>query len=127
MAGVVNPPSGKSITNYTNAAMNVQIRGSAPASMTGGVLTSIDEATESAAMTMSVTSNPGGPLQTATTTSVTSTSVRTGVQATPASSTGSGSNPTSTPKNDARRGSDMSVVLGLGVVAGGLAVLMGQT
>ena len=146
MAGVVNPPSGQSITDYTNAAMSVK-RASAPASVTGGVLTSINEATESTMM-MTVTTGSGGPLETATT-STTSSTVRGGVQATPttgsggpletattstsstarggeqATPTSSGSTPAATTKSDGRRSSDMSVVLGLGVVAGGLAMLMG--
>ena len=118
MAGVVNPPSGQSITDYTNAAMSVK-RASAPASVTGGVLTSINEATESTMM-MTVTTGSGGPLETATTS--TSSTARGGEQATP---TSSGSTPAATTKSDGRRSNDMSVVLGLGVVAGGLAMLMG--
>jgi hypothetical protein len=118
MAGVVNPPSGQSITDYTNAAMSVK-RASAPASVTGGVLTSINEGTESTMM-MTVTTGSGGPLETATTS--TSSTARGGEQATP---TSSGSTPAATTKSDGRRSNDMSVVLGLGVVAGGLAMLMG--
>jgi hypothetical protein len=111
MVGVVNPPSGKSVADYMNAAASVT-QASSPASLTGGTTTSINEATET------ITSNIGSPSQTATTTSG-STSVRSGVQASPTASTSTG------PKSDARRISDMSIVLGLGVVAGGLAVLMG--
>ncbi|KAN0120264.1 Cupredoxin [Hyaloscypha variabilis] len=114
MAGVVNPPAGATITNYTDAAAQVQ-HASAPASPTGGVLTSINEATE--------TTQPGGPLQTATTTSATGvTSVSTGVQATP-TSTSTGATPSPT-KSESGRSNDLSVVLGLSIVVGGLVVLM---
>lgn len=125
MAGVVNPPAGESITDYQNAAMSVK-RASALASVTGGILTSINEATESTMM-MTVTTGSGGPLMTATTTTMTSSTARGGVQATPTSgtATNTGSTPAATTKSEGRRSSDMSVVLGLGVVAGGLAMLMG--
>jgi hypothetical protein len=75
MVGVVNPPSGETITDYTNAAMNVA-RVSSPATMIGGVLTSINEAAGSTitSMSSSVTTGSGGPLQPATTTSNTGTS-----------------------------------------------------
>jgi len=121
MAGVVNPPSGKTIKDYTDAAAKVQ-QASAPAAMTGGILTSIDEAAESTSMGIS---GSGGPMQTATTTSGSAsvTSVRTGVQATPTSSTSTGATPSPT-KSEAGRGNDLSVVLGLSVVVGGLVVLM---
>ncbi len=127
MAGVVNPPAGESITDYTNAAMSVK-RASALASVTGGILTSINEGTESTMM-MTVTTGSGGPMMTATATTMTSSSARGGVQATPtagtATNTGSTSTPAATTKSEGRRSSDMSVLLGLGVVAGGLAMLMG--
>jgi len=124
MAGVVNPPSGKSIKDYTDAAGKVQ-QASAPAAMTGGVLTSINEAAESTMTSMSGSTQPGGPVQTDTTTSsgASVTSVRTGVQATPTSTTSTGATPSPT-KSEARRGNDLSVVLGLSVVVGGLVALM---
>ena len=120
MVGVVNPPSGKSITDYTDAAKKVA-RASSPATMTGGVLTSINEAAESTTVGAS-SSGSGGPLQPATTTTGTGASA-TGVQASPTSSTSTGATPSPT-KSGARKGSDLSIMLGLGVVVGGLVVLM---
>jgi len=117
MVGVVNPPSGKSITDYTDAAKKVA-RASSPATMTGGVLTSINEAAESTTVGAS-SSGSGGP---ATTTTGTGASA-TGVQASPTSSTSTGATPSPT-KSGARKGSDLSIMLGLGVVVGGLVVLM---
>ncbi|KAE9380878.1 hypothetical protein N431DRAFT_136549 [Stipitochalara longipes BDJ] len=111
MSGVVNPPAGVTITNYTDNAGQVQ-HASAPASLTGGTVTSINEATE--------TTQPGGPLHSATTTPGSST---TGAQATPTTSTSTGATPSPT-KSESRRGNDLSVVLGLSVVVGGLVVLM---
>jgi hypothetical protein len=126
MVGVVNPPSGKTITDYTDAAKKVA-RASSPATMTGGVLTSINEAAESTKVgtSSSVITGSGGLLQPATTTSTgtSATSVRTGVQASPTSSTSTGATPSPT-KSEARKGSDLSIVLGLSVVVGGLVVLM---
>ncbi|KAH8750879.1 Cupredoxin, partial [Hyaloscypha finlandica] len=87
MVGVVNPPSGKSITDYTDAAKKVA-RASSPATMTGGVLTSINEAAESTTVGAS-SSGSGGP---ATTTTGTGASA-TGVQASPTSSTSTGATP----------------------------------
>jgi hypothetical protein len=123
MVGVVNPPSGKTITDYTDAAKKVA-RASSPATMTGGVLTSINEAAESTMVgaSSSVITGSGGPLQPATTTTGTGTPA-TGVQASPTSSTSTGATPSPT-KSVARKGSDLSVMLGLGVVVGGLVVLM---
>jgi len=140
MAGVVNPPSGQTLADYTNAAMKVA-QASAPASMTGGVLTSIDEAAEStsASSTMvrtgvqaSTTSiNPGGPLMSASSTPASSSTERTGVQASQATSTSgaatntaSSTTPAPTTKSEARRTNDMSIVFGLSVVVGGLVLLM---
>jgi len=124
MAGVVNPPSGKTIKDYTDAAAKVQ-HASAPAAMTGGVLTMIDESAESTMMSTSMSiSGSGGVLQPATTSSGGSvTSVRTGVQATPTTTTSTGATPSPT-KSEARRSNDLAVVLGLSVVVGGLVVLM---
>lgn len=139
MAGVVNPPSGQTLSDYANAAMQVS-RASAPASMTGGVLTSINEAAESTSASStpvrtgvqaSTTSNSGGPLMSASSTPASSSTVRTGVQGSQATSTSgattnTGSSATSTPttKSDARRTNDMSIVFGLSVVVGALVVLM---
>lgn len=127
MAGVVNPPSGKTITDYTDAAKKVA-QASSPATMTGGVLTSINEAAESTMVgtSSSAITGSGGPLQPATTTTSTgtsATSVQTGVQASPTSSTSTGATPSPT-KSEARKGSDLSILLGLSVVVGGLVVLM---
>jgi hypothetical protein len=118
MVGVVNPPSGKSITDYTDAAKKVA-RASSPATMTGGVLTSINEAAESTTVGASSSGSGGQP---ATTTTGTGASA-TGVQASPTSSTSTGATPSPT-KSEARKGSDLSIMLGLGVVVGGLVVLM---
>ncbi|PMD65674.1 Cupredoxin [Hyaloscypha bicolor E] len=127
MVGVVNPPSGKTITDYTDAAKKVA-QASSPATMAGGVLTSINEAAESTMVgtSSSAITGSGGPLQPATTTTSTgtsATSVQTGVQASPTSSTSTGATPSPT-KSEARKGSDLSILLGLSVVVGGLVVLM---
>jgi hypothetical protein len=131
MAGVVNPPSGQTISDYAKAALQVS-QASAPASMTGGVLTSINEAAESTSASSSpATSNSGGPLVSASSTPASSSTVKTGVQASQATTTSgaatnTGSSATSTPtaKSESRRANDMSVVFGLSIVAGGLVVLM---
>jgi len=140
MAGVVNPPSGQTLSDYTNAAMKVA-HASAPAGLTGGSLTTISEAAASTSASStevrtgnqvtSGSSNPGGPFMSATGSSPTSSTVRTGVQASQATSTsgvvtgtGSTETPAATSKSDARRTNDMSVVFGLSVVIGGLVVLM---
>lgn len=139
MAGVVNPPSGQTISDYAKAALQVS-QASAPASMTGGVLTSINEAAESTSASStsastgvpaSTTSNSGGPLVSASSTPASSSTVKTGVQASQATTTSgaatnTGSSTTSTPtaKSESRRANDMSVVFGLSIVAGGLVVLM---
>jgi len=148
MAEVVNPPSGQTLSDYTNAAMKVS-QASAPASETGGVLTSINEAAESTSASstpvrtgIQTTTGSGGPLETATSTGSVSSTVRTGDQATTgstqpggplmtATSTGSvsstvrtGVQASATPTSEARRTYDMSIAFGLSVAVGGLVVLM---
>jgi hypothetical protein len=80
-------------------------------------------------MVTSSSSGSVGPLMSSTAnTSASSTGVRTGVQATTSSSVATGTSSTLTPatttKSDAGRRSDISVVLGLSLVVGGLVVLM---
>ncbi|KAE8445040.1 hypothetical protein EG329_013754 [Mollisiaceae sp. DMI_Dod_QoI] len=128
MAGVVNAPSGQTVSDYVNNASGA--RASAPASLQGGILT-----TESAGSgTGSITSMP---VTSITSTSGSSTSSASGASAkttmptstgstgsaTTGTSTSSGVAATTTPSG-AGKNNEMSVVLGLGVVMLGLSALM---
>ncbi len=115
MAGVVNPPSGSTITDYVNAAHSVA-KASAPASEEGGVLTSIADTAAASTTAASVSSNATVATTSASMTGTASTGT--------ASSTTSAGSTAATTKASAAGRSELDVLLGVGLFAAGLVVLM---
>jgi len=129
MVGVVNPPADQTIEQYAAAAQSIG-QGSAPASVAGGVVTTISESDDSStsmsmstsmSTTMAMTSSGSGSAATvsATTTSGSASAAKTGS----ATSSSASTSATTTP-NGAVHAADMSVMLGLTVVLGGLVALL---
>jgi len=146
MVGVVNPPSGQTVSDYAAAAQKVTAV-SAPASPQGGVVTSIapggsssssstttgnGNSTASSATTTGIANDTGlrSPTSTSaggTATSLTGAATDTGTKV-PTTTTGSTSASASATKASAgvgsKEGSDAAALLGLAIFAGGLVVLM---
>ncbi|CZR68772.1 uncharacterized protein PAC_18671 [Phialocephala subalpina] len=145
MVGVVNPPSGQTLSDYIDQASKTVIRASAPAAIQGGVLTTITSGSGSVTSTSSMTSTPtmtsmssvtsmtgsstsSEPGFSAGTTMPTTTSTSTGTAGSSAStsratSTSSGVAATSTPSGGGKN-REMPIVLGLSVIMAGLVSLM---
>jgi len=151
MVGVVNPPSGKTIQDYSNAAQAVAAA-SAPGGLTGGVLTTIEDSSSTTASSSGSSATSGGSSATstpATTTggSTTASTTGTGGAASTASSkasaaSSSGASATSSKASaassaassaattppaatgDATHNGAKPVMLGLGVVLGGMVAMM---
>jgi len=145
MVGVVNPPSGKSASDYAKAAAPVAAA-SAPGALVGGVLTTITDSSSTTAASSgsaSATSSPAstsGGSTTASTTGSGSASVAS-TTSSPASSGSSAGTSASSSKASAASSAASSasssgapaatagatnngVKLGLGAVLGGMVVLM---
>jgi hypothetical protein len=128
MVGVVNPPSGQTVSDYVENAAG--FRASAPSVLQGGILTSLSPESGSGgvtSMTGSSTSTAGISVETTRPTS-TSTGTGTGtgtgsVTTTKGTSTNSGVAATSTPSGGGKS-NDASVMLGLGVLGGIFVALM---
>lgn len=119
MVGVVNPPADETIEQYAAAAQSVG-QASAPASVAGGVVTTISESDDSStSMTMTMTSSGSGSAATVSATTTSASAAKTGS----ATSSSPSTSATTTPSG-AGHAADMSVMLGLTVVLGGLVALL---
>jgi len=143
MVGVVNPPPGKTADDFAAAAAKVA-KGSAPAALQGGVLTSIENddddsstsasvagsstsaapATTTASGSGSVTTGTGGAASsTPTSSGAPVTSSKGSSSSSSSSSSASASSPSTVSTNNAGRNGE-NTVLGLGAILGGLVALM---
>lgn len=137
MVGVINPPAGKSISDYSAAAQNVTVN-KAPGGVSGGTVTTIMSGTATSStgvttttsMTMAgtTTTMPASSISGMTTTksgsSTASAATATSSKASATSSSGSAAATTSSSGAGWKSG-EMATVLGLAVAAGGLVMLMG--
>lgn len=136
MVGVVNPPSGQTVSDYIDQASKTVVRASAPAVLQGGILTTMTVGSSGSVTSMpvssatsrsgsSTSSEPGfsaGTTMPTTTSIPTSTSTGTASSSTSiskTSSTSSGVAATSTPSGGGKN-MEMPIVLGLGVIVAGL-------
>jgi len=130
MVGVVNPPADQTIDQYAAAAAGLS-QASAPAAVAGGVVTTISESTGVASTSMAATTSASvatttassgsgsATMVSATTTSGSASAAKTGSAIT----TSASASATSTHSN-AGHAAELSIMLGLTVVLGGLVALM---
>jgi len=118
MVGVVNPPADKTIEQYAAAAQGKSA--SAPAALTGGSLATISETDSDSSTSAPSTTAPSGSAATnsATTTTGSGSATTTGGS----TATSGTAAPSKTPSSAGR--AELSVMLGLTVVLGGLVALM---